>query len=147
MENYVFVCIGTNKLIADSLGPRVGEKLERYFKENPMVQVLGTMKNPVHFKNANIVLKKLEETKKKNIILVDSALAFEAPIGDTYIGRGGIELGKAYGKSFYFPGILNFKTVIENRKEKVDWKVEQMELLAQRVSRKIENVVKYCDIM
>ena len=70
MENYVFVCIGTNKLIADSLGPRVGEKLERYFKENPMVQVLGTMKNPVHFKNANIVLKKLEDTKKKNIIFI-----------------------------------------------------------------------------
>ena len=46
-----------------------------------------------------------------------------------------------------FPGMLNFKTVIENRKEKVDWKVEQMELLAQRVSSKIENVVKYCNII
>ena len=146
MDNYVFVCIGTSKLIADSLGPRVGEKLEEYFKGNPRVQVFGTMKNPVHFKNANIVLKKLENTKK-NIILVDSALALAAPIGNTYIGRGGIEIGKAYGKSFYFPGNVNFKTVIENQKEKVNWSIEQIELLAQKVTSRIEEVVKTCYIM
>lgn len=141
MDNYVFVCIGTSKLIADSLGPRVGEKLEEYFKGNPRVQVFGTMKNPVHFKNANIVLKKLENTKKKNVILVDSALALEAPIGNTYIGRGGIEIGRAYGKSFYFPGNVNFKTVIENQKEKVNWSIEQIEVLARKVAWKIVNIV------
>lgn len=141
MDNYVFVCIGTSKLIADSLGPRVGEKLEEYFKGNPRVQVFGTMKNPVHFKNANIVLKKLENTEKKNVILVDSALALAAPIGNTYIGRGGIEIGKAYGKSFYFPGNVNFKTVIENQKEKVNWSIEQIELLARKVAWKIVSIV------
>lgn len=141
MDNYVFVCIGTSKLIADSLGPRVGEKLEEYFKGNPRVQVFGTMKNPVHFKNANTVLKKLENAKKKNVILVDSALALEAPIGNTYIGRGGIEIGRAYGKSFYFPGNVNFKTVIENQKEKVNWSIEQIEVLARKVAWKIVNIV------
>ena len=56
MENYVFVCIGSNKIIYDSLGPRVGDKLEQNFNKNKNIEIFGTMKNPVHFKNALLFL-------------------------------------------------------------------------------------------
>ena len=59
--NYTFVCIGTNKIIADSFGPRVGNKLEQAFYSSPEISVYGTMKSPIHLKNATYFLKKMEK--------------------------------------------------------------------------------------
>lgn len=111
MEKYIFVCIGTNRLIEDSFGPRVGEILEKNFSKYANIQVLGTMKTPIHLYNAPIFWDYLKKVKN-NIILIDSALGRPEEIGKTYISCGGIELGKAFGKAFYFPASLNIKTVV-----------------------------------
>lgn len=115
MENYVFVCIGTNKLIEDSFGPRVGDILEKQFEKNKHIKILGTMNSPIHFQNAPIFLDYLKQEGSKTII-IDSALGEENLIGNSYLNRGGIEIGKAFGKSFYFPAQWNIKTIVGTNK-------------------------------
>jgi len=135
MNEYIFVCIGTNKIITDSFGPRVGEKLQKKLKDYPKIKIFGTMKNPVHFNNAEMLLNKL--TQKEKIILVDSAIGENGNIGDTYVNIGGIQIGKAYGKSLYFPAIINIKTLVGKKNEMPKWNVNEMNYLAEKVSREI----------
>ncbi len=121
MENYVFVCIGTNKLIEDSFGPRVGDILQKQFKENKYIEVWGTMNSPIHFQNAPIFLDYLNREGSKTII-IDSALGEENLIGNSYLNRGGIEIGKAFGKSLYFPAQWNIKTIVGTNKNSIKMK-------------------------
>lgn len=141
MGEYVFVCIGTNKLLFDSFGPRVGNYLKSNLHHNKKVQVLGTMENPIHYTNAKKVLNQLDLNKQKQIILIDSAFSLKAPIGTTYVSLGGIEIGKAFGKSLYVPAHLNIKTVIGNKIEKIRWNKMQLNRLAQNVANQITSVV------
>ena len=48
VKEYIFVCIGTNKILTDSFGPRVGEKLENKLKKYSNIKIYGTMKFPIH---------------------------------------------------------------------------------------------------
>lgn len=143
MEEYIFVCIGTNQLIEDSFGPRVGEILEKQFKAISKVKVLGTMKCPIHFQNAPIFVDYLK-TKKSRLIVIDSALGEEELIGNTYMNRGGIEIGKAFGKSFYFPAHWNIKTIIGPKEERLQNKksVYPINQLAQKLANQIVEVMK-----
>ena len=54
---------------------------------------------------------------------------------------GGIQLGKAFGKSFYFPAYMNIKTVIGNKNSFLQWDTQQIDLLAEKVANKITQVV------
>ena len=142
MEQYLFVCIGTNKLIVDSFGPRVGEILERNFLPFSHLQVLGTMKSPIHFENAHLFLEKMDKTKQHKIIAIDSAFGRNEKVGETYFHFGGIEIGKAFGKSFYFPANLTIKTVVGNLEEEqkhVD--TYQINQLAYEIAEKITKAV------
>ena len=62
--SYTFVCIGTNKIISDSFGPRVGNKLKKVFYLSPEINVYGTMKNPIHLKNAMLFLDEIKNEKQ-----------------------------------------------------------------------------------
>lgn len=141
MTDYLFVCIGTNKIISDSFGPRVGEKLKVKLYQYPTIQIFGTMENPIHFQNAKTFLEQLNLKKQEKIIIIDSALGKEKNIGNSYVNLGGIELGKAFGKSFYFPAYMNIKTVIGNENNFLQWNVQQIDLLAEKVANRITQVV------
>lgn len=142
MEEYIFVCIGTNQLLEDSFDPRVGEILEKKFKEISKVKVLGTMKCPIHFQNAPVFVDYLK-TEKSKLIVIDSALGEEELIGNTYMNRGGIEIGKAFGKSFYFPAHWNIKTIVGKKEEMAQNRksVYQMNQLAQKLASQIAEVM------
>lgn len=137
--NYTFVCIGTNKIIADSFGPRVGNKLEQAFYSSPEISVYGTMKSPIHLKNATYFLKKIEN--KNQIILIDSAIGNKEEIGNTYVNRGGMEIGKAFNSSIYFPANINIKTVIGTKEYMPNYSINEIEKLANEVAGKIVKIV------
>lgn len=137
--SYTFVCIGTNKIVSDSFGPRVGNKLKQVFYSSPGVSVYGTMQNPVHLKNATRFLEELEN--KNQIILIDSAIGKREEIGNTYVNRGGMEIGKAFNKSIYFPANINIKTVIGAKEYMPNYSVNQIEKLANEVASKIVKIV------
>ena len=136
---YTFVCIGTNKIVADSFGPRVGDKLKQVFYSSPEISVYGTMQSPVHLKNATYFLEELEN--KKQIILIDSAIGKREDIGNTYVNRGGMEIGKAFNQSIYFPANINIKTIIGAKEYMPNYSVNQIENLANEVASKIIKIV------
>ena len=137
MEEYIFICIGTNKLIADSLGPRVGKKLQKKLYYFTKVKVLGTMENPIHLKNAKETLKQLYPYYQKQMIVIDSAIGKNEKIGNTYYNFGGVEIGKAFGKGLYFPAHFNIKTIIGNQNHMPNWTKKQIDSLAEKVATEI----------
>ncbi len=141
MEKYIFICIGTNLLIEDSFGPKVGEILNKNFLSHPNIQILGTINCPVHFQNAPIFIDYLKQYHGK-LILIDSALGKNEEIGSIYISPGGTKIGKAFEKSFYFPAHLSIKMVVGNKKEKqVEMKEKEkiINSLAQSLATTITN--------
>lgn len=137
--DYTFVCIGTNRIISDSFGPRVGKKLKQVFYKNENINVYGTMENPIHLKNIEYFLKKIEN--KNQIILIDSAIGRKEDIGNTYVNRGGMEIGKAFNHSIYIPANINIKTVIGAKEYMPNYSIYQIEQIANKVAYKIVQIV------
>mgnify|MGYP002532682522 FL=1 len=137
--DYTFVCIGTNRIISDSFGPRVGKKLKQVFYKNENINVYGTMENPIHLKNVEYFLKKIEN--KNQIILIDSAIGRKEDIGNTYVNRGGMEIGKAFNHSIYIPANINIKTVIGAKEYMPNYSIYQIEQIANKVAYKIAQIV------
>ncbi len=137
--DYTFVCIGTNRIISDSFGPRVGKKLKQVFYKNENINVYGTMENPIHLKNVEYFLKKIEN--KNQIILIDSAIGRKEDIGNTYVNRGGMEIGKAFNHSIYIPANINIKTVIGAKEYMPNYCIYQIEQIANKVAYKIVQIV------
>ncbi|CDE97424.1 putative sporulation protein YyaC [Clostridium sp. CAG:567] len=137
--DYTFVCIGTNRIISDSFGPRVGKKLKQVFYKNENINVYGTMENPIHLKNVEYFLKKMEN--KNQIILIDSAIGRKEDIGNTYVNRGGMEIGKAFNHSIYIPANINIKTVIGAKEYMPNYSIYQIEQIANKVAYKIVQIV------
>lgn len=68
-----FLCIGSDKLVVDSLGPLVGSKLVSLF--NSDLQVFGTLEHPVHATNlAQVIDEIYEEFDDPCIIAIDAAI-------------------------------------------------------------------------
>jgi len=139
MEKYMFICIGTNKLISDSLGPKVGDILTDNFEKNNKVEVLGTMKTPIHYQNAPIFLDYIKKLDNK-IVLIDSALSNIGNIGEIYIQTGGLEIGKALGKTFYFPAHLSIKMIV-GRQHKCNYTINYINKLANELATQITDIV------
>lgn len=137
--DYTFVCIGTNRIISDSFGPRVGKKLKQVFYKNENINVYGTMENPIHLKNVEYFLKKMEN--KNQIILIDSAIGRKEDIGNTYVNRGGMEIGKAFNHSIYIPANINIKTVIGAKEYMPNYSIYQIEQIANKVAYEIVQIV------
>ena len=135
MEKYIFVCIGSNNLLQDSFGPRVGDLLKKAFSTKNYIEVFGTTQYPVHYKNAPIFLDYLK--KEENVILVDSAISNKEKVGMTYINVGGIEIGKAFGKSFYFPANISIKTIVGTKAKLERIEPKYINNLAQKTANQI----------
>ena len=141
----VFICIGSNEVIGDCLGPLVGSYLKERFNN---IEVYGDILNPVNFKNANDILAKIK-VKYDNrccVILVDSALGDE--VGNLVITSGEMYIGKCLNKNRKLTGDINIKGIvginhnntIQNLLElkKIDFrKVNQMALNIVEISKKM----------
>ena len=57
-NNKVFLCIGTNKCIGDSLGPKIGEILnEKLYNNN--IYVIGNLRENINYSNIFNTLNKI----------------------------------------------------------------------------------------
>ena len=91
-KDVAFVCIGTDAVMGDSLGPIVGTYLKRLGYE-----VYGTLDSPVHALNLKYVIPTLP--KNKTIIAIDASLGMPLEIGKITVGKGPIHPGKGIGKN------------------------------------------------
>lgn len=115
----LLVCIGSDRIAGDSLGPLVGHQLSRCHWKN--IHIYGTLDQPVHALNLESTL---ETIKKKHpsalIIAVDASLGSKKHIGYITIGMGPIFPGAGVHKSLpqvgdiFITGILNLSGTFEH---------------------------------
>ncbi len=107
-SHIVVLCIGTDRVTGDSLGPFVGDKLEKAF----VCSVYGTIHNPVHAKNLKTVLKAITTGGKPLIIAVDAALGTH--IGSITVADEGIKPGTALNKDLPLSGAIGITGIVNS---------------------------------
>lgn len=111
----VFLCIGTDRIIGDCLGPLVGtmleEKLEKYNIFN--LTIYGTLKRNICYTNIQEISELIQEKHKKAcIIVIDAALSNKDNIGKVFIKKEKIILGKSLNKAKIEIGDISIKAVV-----------------------------------
>lgn len=111
----VFLCIGTDRVIGDCLGPLVGtilqEKLEKYNIFN--LTIYGTLEKNICYTNIQEMLEMLQ-SKHQNacIVVIDAALSNKENIGKIFIKKEKMSLGKSLNKSKVEIGDISIKAVV-----------------------------------
>lgn len=83
-EPLIFLCIGSDRLTGDSLGPLVGHELS--LCALPDCIVYGTLSHPVHAENLSSTLKSIRSTYPNyRIIAIDAALDELSTIGQIHL--------------------------------------------------------------
>lgn len=109
----IFICIGTNKLAGDCLGPMVGTYLKYKFRNRLYkdIEVYGDINKPVDYNNINYILKKVETKNSEGIkVLVDSALGEN--VGTILINSGGILIGQGIYKGKEIMADINIRGIV-----------------------------------
>ena len=110
-SNIIILCIGTDKIIGDSVGPIVGSKLKSI--ENEYIKIYGTVGNNLDFLNTKKVVEEIyAKFENPFIITIDAALSKERETGEICISDGYIKVGNALDKSICFYSNINIKCVV-----------------------------------
>lgn len=142
-DSIVFICIGSNKVTGDCLGPLVGSYLKSMYKAT----VYGDMENPINYQNAEKIMKKVENNNGESLkVVIDSALGKN--IGDIIIDDGKVEIGKGLNKNKNIYGDISIKVVvgknyhnnIKNIQELKNKNIEEIDKIAIDVVKMICNV-------
>lgn len=111
-ESLVFLCIGTDKIIGDCLGPYIGELLTHSNKKN--YYVYGTFNSPIHALNLTYADQYIKQTHPNSLIIaIDAALGQKKHLEYITIGNGSIYPGAGVLKELppvgdiYITGIVN----------------------------------------
>ena len=108
LNNITFLCIGTSKVIGDSIGPIVGTILKSKFEKSNSIEVLGDLDNNIHYQNLENYI-----NKKGTIIVIDSALSSKENIGKIIIQKKALKYGEGLKKKSSNIGDISIKAVIE----------------------------------
>lgn len=110
-HNLVFVCIGTDRIIGDSLGPIVGSMLHNYIdshssaapfspKRTPDFYIYGTLQNTVHALNLAEITEKIQKKHANDtIIAIDASLGSKKEIGSVFVRTGTLFPGSGVCKT------------------------------------------------
>lgn len=113
-SDYIFLCVGSDKIIGDTYGPLVGEKLKGAFTNMyHNIYVYGTLEEPISAMNLE---KTVQEIYRKFstpcIIAVDSALGSDHRIGNIFVSNSKMQCGKGTGKKMLYVGDISIKGVV-----------------------------------
>ncbi|WP_153733504.1 spore protease YyaC [Sporosarcina obsidiansis] len=111
-KDVIFLCIGSDRYIGDSLGPLVGSMLN---ERNIPYLVYGTLEEPVHAFNLKETLKIINRRFKNPLIFsIDASLGAMEQVGYVIFEEGPLIPGKALETflpevgDYHFKGIVNY---------------------------------------
>ena len=123
-KNLIILCIGTNKVIGDSIGPIVGTNLkndlkinmkfkDEFYIKNKKIKIIGDMCNNISYNNIKENIEKIDTIGEKNfIIVIDSALSSENNIGKIFIHNRGLKYAESLKRSNEIIGDMSIKAVV-----------------------------------
>lgn len=88
-----FLCVGTDKVVGDAIGPLVGSNLKKYINKNNIknINIIGNLDNPLINKNIEN-FKKIKGIK----ILIDSAISNSYKVGEIIVEEKSNKLVSAF---------------------------------------------------
>ena len=111
-QKIIFLCIGSDRVCGDSLGPIIGYKLS-FFKNKPF-KVIGSLASPVHGVNLKDTISAITNSYvNPYIIAIDASLGQASHIGRITLGYGSLKPGLGVKKklpevgNIYITGIVN----------------------------------------
>lgn len=114
----VFLCIGTDRVTGDCLGPYVGHRLNTLHL--PGVSIYGTLAHPVHALNLSETrLEILSRHPDSLVIAIDASLGQKKHLGYVTIANGALYPGAAVHKKLppvghiHITGIVNIAGMLE----------------------------------
>lgn len=109
----VILCIGTDRVTGDSLGPMTGTFLKAY-ERNGRIPIYGTLDCPIHALNLKESWKQIKKKHPRNpIIAIDASLGTKKHLGYLTLGCGSLQPGAGVQKEllcvgdFFITGIIN----------------------------------------
>lgn len=106
----VFLCIGTDRVIGDSIGPITGSLLKNKFCD---MRVYGDLNNNLTFENIENKINEINlKFKNPYIVAIDAALSDENNIGKIFVDETGINIGKGLNKNQNKIGDIGVKVVV-----------------------------------
>lgn len=152
MPKPVILCIGTNKIIGDSLGPCVGDIL--IMKYNIDAYVYGHTSRPINGNNYDDYLMHIQKHHQNNIIIaVDACLGNIKDIGKIKFSKNGITAGGALNKGYKRIGDIGILGIVAAAKATDNFAVlkgvdiDTINILASAIAKSIlKLVIKINDI-
>lgn len=115
----VFLCIGSDRITGDCLGPYVGYQLSRY--EARGIFVYGTLSQPVHALNLEKVSGHIRQCHPDALVIaIDASLGQKKHLGYVTIGNGALYPGAGVQKELppvgdiHITGIVNIGGILEH---------------------------------
>lgn len=136
-KDIIFLCIGSNKIIGDSFGPKVGSKLKE-MEFNKKIKLIGDMKKPITAKNVKNILKKID--KRSYIIAIDSALS-NLVENEVFITKDQISLGSGIGKQIDTIGNLGIKLNVAKHKNNFIENIKSLKMINEYKLNKLSSMV------
>ena len=115
----VFLCIGTDRVTGDCLGPFVGQKLSSYSGTD--FSVYGTLFRPVHALNLTDIYQHIQTHHPDALVIaIDASLGEKKHLGYVTIGNGALYPGAGVQKNLppvgdiHITGIVNTAGIMEH---------------------------------
>lgn len=138
----VLLCIGSDRINGDSLGPFIGHQLKRSHWD--YVYVYGTLHSPIHALNLETAVYELKQRHPDALLIaVDASLGAQEHVGFITIGSGSLHPGAGVNKSLlpigdiFITGILNESGCFEHlllQTTRLSFVVEMAETIARGIS-------------
>lgn len=126
-QNPVFLCIGSDRITGDCLGPLVGHKLKQLF---PHCQnIYGTLEHPVHAKNIQHYIDEIH-TKYADpfFIAVDASLGLWDHIGYITFSHKGLIPGEGVKKRLPSVGNISVTGIVNSCQGNTDLALQNTRL-------------------
>ena len=135
-KDIIFLCVGTDRVIGDSLGPMVGYKIKNNISKG---HVIGTLEDVIVALNIVDIIEKIHrEYNNPFIIVIDSCVSNYNRIGDIVVKRGSMKIGEGLNKNLISVGNMHIKGIVANSEE-----LDFMTLQNMRIS----TIMKMADII
>lgn len=148
-KDVVFLCIGSDRYIGDSLGPLVGTMLE---ESQVPFRIYGTLKEPVHAFNLKGIIKEINRQFRKPLVFsIDACIGSKDEVGHVIFKEGPLIPGKALEKmlpevgDYHFAGVVNYIDPLPTSQFLNDTRLYEVMELAKTIVKVITKIKKEDD--
>ncbi len=141
LNDCVFICIGTEKVLADSIGPRVGSLLNENM--NKPLFVYGLSEANITAQNLEFAITMIRKLHPNNkIAVIDAAVGEQNQVGKVQICQSAITPGAATNKNLQTVGDVSIVGIIANKNMSDFYQVDsEKSILVEKLSQFIATTI------